>query len=256
MAVSGFGSFLAKELTEIRRTWRMWVVPGVILFMGLSSPIIAQITPALVTSLTGQQPGLVINVPEPIALDSYMQWLKNLTQLVLFAIIIAGGGLMTAERRSGTAVMVLTKPVSRSAFVVAKTLSETMLLAVSTVVGAAICWALTLTLFGEAPLGALAAGTALWLLFAAMILALVIMLSVALNSQAGAAGLALVAYLSLSFLSNWSPARSYTPAGLLHAMSETLAGGSADLLWPALTAAAFTLLLVALAVAIFRRQEL
>ena len=45
--MSGFGAFLAKELTEIRRTWRIWVVPGIVIFMGLTSPVLAKLTPAL-----------------------------------------------------------------------------------------------------------------------------------------------------------------------------------------------------------------
>ena len=45
--MSGFSTFLAKEFTEIRKTWRIWVIPGMLLFFAITSPIIADITPAL-----------------------------------------------------------------------------------------------------------------------------------------------------------------------------------------------------------------
>ena len=40
-AMTGFGAFMQKELTEIRRTWRLWVIPGILVFFGVTSPIIA-----------------------------------------------------------------------------------------------------------------------------------------------------------------------------------------------------------------------
>ena len=54
----GLGAFLGKELTEIRRTWRLWVIPGMLLFFGVTSPIIAALTPALVQSMAASQPGV------------------------------------------------------------------------------------------------------------------------------------------------------------------------------------------------------
>jgi hypothetical protein len=39
--MTGFGAFLRKELIEIRRTWRLWVIPGMLVFLGVTSPIIA-----------------------------------------------------------------------------------------------------------------------------------------------------------------------------------------------------------------------
>ena len=68
--MTGFGAFLRKELTEIRRTWRHWVVPGMLVFLGVTSPIIAAVTPALLRSMSTAQPGMVIQVPEPTALDA------------------------------------------------------------------------------------------------------------------------------------------------------------------------------------------
>jgi ABC-2 type transport system permease protein len=102
-----------KELTEIRRTWRLWVIPGMLVFFGVTSPIIAALTPALVKSVAASQPGVVMRVPTPRALDAYAQFLKNLDQFMLIAVIIAGAGVVSGERGSGTAILALTKPLSR-----------------------------------------------------------------------------------------------------------------------------------------------
>ena len=50
--MSGALHFLSKELMEIRRTWRLPTVGGVLLFFAVMSPLAALATPALVASVT------------------------------------------------------------------------------------------------------------------------------------------------------------------------------------------------------------
>ena len=80
--MTGFGAFLRKEVTEIRRTWRIWVIPGMLVFFGITSPIIAALTPALVSSMSQSQPGVVIRIPPPTWIDAFAQFLKNLNEMV------------------------------------------------------------------------------------------------------------------------------------------------------------------------------
>jgi ABC-2 type transport system permease protein len=131
--MSGFTTFLGKELTEIRKTWRIWVIPGMLIFFAITSPIIAQVTPALLGSISKSQPGMVVKIPPPTWRDSYAQYLKSLSQMVLIAVVITGAGAVSGERSSGTAILTLTKPVSRAGFVLAKILSQAGLLIVATV---------------------------------------------------------------------------------------------------------------------------
>jgi len=85
--MSGFAAFAGKEAREILRTWRIWVLPGILLFFALTGPVLAKLTPQLVGALAGDQlKGLVI--PTPTYHDAYTQWIKNLSQIALFALII------------------------------------------------------------------------------------------------------------------------------------------------------------------------
>ncbi|MBA4370563.1 MAG: hypothetical protein C0418_03170 [Coriobacteriaceae bacterium] len=254
--MSGFAAFLAKEFTEIRRTWRIWVVPGILIFVGLTSPVLAKLTPALIGSITAGQPGFVIEIPDPVPADAVAQWVKNLTQMVLIAEIVAAAGLVSGERRRGTTILVLTKPVSRDAFVLAKWVSEMALVTVATLVAAAGCYLVTLAVFGTAPLGLFVETTALWLVLAAFFDALVFALSVWTGSTAAAAGIGIGGYFLVSALTVWAPARAMTPAGLLVAVTAAPSGQG----FPVTFALPVTLVLTAglllLAVALFRRQEL
>lgn len=253
----GFTAFLHKEIAEILRTWRIWVLPGIVLFFALTGPPLAKLTPELLSSLMAdQQPGVVIQLPDPTYMDAYLSWTKNLSQMVIIAVMIMFGGIISAEKRSGTATLVLTKPLSRSAFVVAKYLSSAALLALPVVLGGVATWGVTLAVFGTAPLGALAGATGAWLVFGLLFVALLEFLSVAFDSHAGASGLGLVAYLLVSISALWSPAVRYSPAGLVSAPNAIIAGEAVGLLWPIVTSLALTVALVAASILVFRRREL
>lgn len=255
--MSALGVFLVKELREIVRTWRIWVLPGIVLFFAASGPPLARVTPQLLSSLMDSEAtGVVIQLPDPTYIDAYLQWTKNLSQIVIFALIIMFAGAISAEKRSGTAVLTLTKPLSRPAFVLGKFVSHTLLLLVTTLVGAALTWALTAVVFGEAPLGPLAGATAVWLISGVFFVALMMLLSAAMDSQAGAAGVGLVVYLLLSIATVWEPAVRYSPAALVNAPTDIVMSEAVTLGWPIGVTVALTVLLAVAAVAVFRKREL
>jgi ABC-2 type transport system permease protein len=254
--MQGFGAFLGKEVREIFRTWRMWVLPGLFVFIGLTSPVLARFTPQLVASVAGGDTGIVIELPEPTTVDAYMQFSKNAVQMVLIAIIIIAAGLIASERKSGTAVLVLTKPLDRAGFVVAKFAANVLLLVGATVLGAALCVGVTAVMFDTTGIVRFAAATGLWLLFASMFVAVMILFSTILGSQAGASGAGVAFYLVISVLAAWGPTRDHSPAGLMSAGDRLLLGHEVQLAWPIATSILMTVLAVAAAVLVFRRQEL
>src|SRR5512133_1528407 len=142
----GLAAFLRKEFVEIFRTWRIWVLPGIVLFFAITGPPLAKYTLEILrTVMPEQQAGAIIGaLPVPTHVDSYLQWTKNLSQIVLIAAIIMFGGMVSSEKRSGTATLVLTKPLSRSAFVIAKFLSSSLLLVVTVAVGGLLTGGMTL----------------------------------------------------------------------------------------------------------------
>lgn len=256
LRLSGFRAFFAKEMLEIRRTWRIWVIPGMLLFFAITSPIIALVTPSLVSSLSGSQPGLVIQMPDPTATDSFAQFLKNLTQIVLIAVVIAGAGVVSGERSSGTAVLVLTKPLSRAAFVVAKILAQLLLLVCFTAIGAVICAALTNVLFGPAPWLSFVTAVCLWLVNAMLLVVVMTLFSAWFPSRGAAAGAGLAFMFLTLLLSLWPRAVTHSFVGLLSLAGTALAGRPVAWIWPVATAAAGSIVLAVAAVKVFERQEL
>ena len=249
-----FRAFLAKDLREIVRTWRIWVLPGILLFSAVTGPPTARFTKELLSTISGDMFNPMM--PDPTWVDSYAQWTKNLSQLVAFALIIALGSAISGEKRTGTAIMVLTKPLTRAGFVLSKFVSTVVLLVASTVLMMLVTWGVTLIWFPNAPFGPLLAATAAWLLFALLLVAVVLVASAAVDSGAGAAGIGLGFFFLLMLAGIWGPMLRWTPAGMVNAPVALGADVEVDLLWPALTTAALTVVLVWLAVRVFERREL
>jgi ABC-2 type transport system permease protein len=247
--------FVLKELLETLRTWRLPVVGGVLLFLAVMSPLAALAAPALVKSLTSSQPGVVIELPPATYLDSYAQWVKNLSQIGMMLVIFSSAGLISTETASGTAAMVLSKPVSRSSFVVAKFVVQAVLVKVSLLVGTAVVLLGTRLAFGEAPAVRLLAAVCAWLVLAVVLMALAECFS-AVMSTVAAAVMTLVVWGVAGVVALWRPLVEWTPVGLLGAPSALLAGKSADVAVPALTGVFTAFALVALAAALYSRREL
>jgi len=251
-----FQTFLGKEAGETFKTWRLWVLPGILVFLGLSSPILTRLTPALLRATANSQPGVVIKLPPPTAVDSYVQFMGNLAQLVMIALIIAAAATISTEVKSGTAALVLTKPMSRAGFVVSKAASQLGLLVAATALGAAVCVATTVVLFDDAAIGPFVEAVALWLVFAAMMLALTIMLSAAMRGQAPAAGAGIGIWVALLALTGLPLIRDHSPAGLIAANDAALRHRDVALLWPVAASLVLGVVFVLGGIWFFRRREL
>jgi ABC-2 type transport system permease protein len=256
LSLRGFGAFVAKELLETRKTWRLWVLPGVLVFLGLTTPIMAAVTPAILRATAERQPGVVIHFPPPTSADAYVQFMGNLAQLALLVVIITGAAAVAGERRAGTAVLVLTKPLSRAAFVWAKVVANLAVLVIATAIGAALCVVMTILLFDTMHVAAFLESVALWLALAAMFVCLMVFLSAALDRQAAAAGAGLAVYAAIFAMTGFPLLRDRSPAGLLGANDALLKGREAALAMPLAATLVLAIIFVLAAAWAFRRKEL
>ncbi len=254
--MKGFTPFLRKELSETLRTWRIWVLPGFLLFSALSSPLVTYLMPTLLDSLGTAQQRLSITVSDPTALQAYLEFLGNLSELTLFALVIAYGGIVSGEVRSGTAALTLAKPLSRAAFVAGKWLSQGAVILVAAGLGTLICIGLTQLLFGGGPAGRTIVAVALWATYALMLLAVMVWLSVELKAPAAASGAGVGVYAALLVLAQFEVTSSGTPAGLPAAGLAIVRGEPAQWLGPLVATAVVAAACLVAAVLRFERREI
>jgi ABC-2 type transport system permease protein len=254
--MNGFAPFLRKEVDETVRTWRLWVLPGFLLFAALSSPVVTYLMPTLLDSLGTAQQGLSITVSDPTALQAYIEYLGNLSELTLFALVIAYGGIVSGEVRGGTAALTLAKPLSRAAFVLGKWLSQAAVILIAAALGTIICVGLTQLLFDGGPAGRLVLAVALWAFYALMLLAVMVLLSIELKAPAAASGAGVGVYAALLVLAQFEVTSSATPAGLPAAGLAIVRGEPAQWAGPLAATVAVTAACLVAAVLRFERREI
>ncbi|MBC7341275.1 MAG: ABC transporter permease subunit [Clostridia bacterium] len=256
--MTGTLAFLKKELRETWSTHRLYVILAIFVLIGFTSPLLAKMAPDILGSMA-KDSGLSIQIPPPTAVDAYSQLFKNLNNLGTLAVIFSLIGLVVDEKMRGSAIMMITKPVPRWAFITSKYVVSAGLVLLSTALSYAACLYYTLLIFHETHLATSLAATLLAMIFYLLVLALTLLASTVGRSLALSGGIAIAGVLLLSLLPQLNPWLAHYSPGALIGYQAKLVEGSvvlADTLPAVGITLALTVVLVALSVLIFGRQEL
>ncbi|MGG0644978.1 ABC transporter permease subunit [Sporosarcina gallistercoris] len=110
--------FLKKEWTESLKSYKLLLTLLIFSVLGIMNPFTAKITPMLMKNFMPE--GAVLNLPDPTALDSWLQFYKNFPQMGLFIFILLFSTMMSKELEKGTLVILLTKGLRRSTVITTK----------------------------------------------------------------------------------------------------------------------------------------
>ncbi len=136
-----------KEWMELIRSHRLLVVAVVLVFFGLTSPLMTKLTPEL-GKLMPADSGISIQVTRPPSVgDVIVQYVKNTAQFGILLAILLSMGTVAQEKDKGTAAMILVKPLPRGAFLGAKFMALAALFAITILAAAIACYYYTLLLF-------------------------------------------------------------------------------------------------------------
>ncbi len=256
-AVASFRILFGKEMLEQVRTLRLVVVVAVLALFGATSPLLAKLLPDIVKLAGAQAGGLTITMPPPTMADAIAQLVKNVGQFgALIAILVSMGSVAT-EKDRGTAGFVLTKPIGRGSFIVAKATSIAVLLGVGLAAGYALAWFYTALLFEAPPVaGFVASGIALWISLL-VVAAVTFLFSVLAGSSMVAGGAGFVVLIVAGILAAIPGVGPYTPTGLwVPATNLALGADAGNVVGPLIVNALISVGCVSLAAVAFRRQEL
>ena len=144
-------------------------------------------------------------------------------------------GSVATEKERGTAALILTKPASRAAFLIAKIVAIATTLGISTAIAAAGAWFYTFVLFEPLPVAGFVAATILQWLALVTYAAITFLGSTLTRSALAAAGLGVAAFIVLGILSIVPAIGHYLPIGLgVPARGLALGQGGVDVLGPAI----------------------
>jgi len=250
-----FWIVLRKELLEQWRTYRLLIVAAVLIAFGLSSPLLAKFTPELLKSIPDIPPGLLELIPEPTLADAVGQYVENMSQFGILLAVLMSMGSVAQEKERGTAAMMLTHPVTRSTFLLAKFSALAVTFTISLSLAALGCWYYTLLLFDALPWGSFLALNGLMLVVFLVYISAVLLCSTLANSQGGAAGLAFGALVLIAGVGSLPRIGEYLP-GRLFRWGAELALGGGEAAWPAFwVSLGLIAAFLVTAWLVFRRQE-
>lgn len=226
--MKGFWPLLKKEIKEQMRTYRAVVVGGVFVFFGLSTPLLLKYLPEIV-KLAGEQ--VPVTIPPPTAAQSLVEYAGTIGQVGVLVAVLVGMGSISNELQRGTAVMTLSKPVSRSAFVNAKLAAMSLTFVLSLLVASAFCFVYTLVLIGEAGVGPFVVLNLLAALFLVFSLAVTLLFSSLFSSSIAAGGVSIAVLIGQAVLSSVPVIGDYMPGKLLGWGNALVQGGAGKDYW-------------------------
>lgn len=249
--------FTGKELKELWKTYKFLILWAVLLLFGMLSPLFAKLTPELFSQIDLGL-GAPLQLPDATFLDAYVQFFKNMTQICLIVLVLVLSGTIPHELKSGTAVLMLSKGLSRSSFILSKYTAALLCWAAGYALSAAVCFGYTQFLFPEqSPKSLGMALFALWL-FGAFLLACVAFGGV-LFSQAYAGALLTGGAVVVCYLAGLIPGvKRFSPTFLASCNLELISGARAaqEILPALLVTAALCIMLLAGSILTFRKKQL
>jgi ABC-2 type transport system permease protein len=248
---------LRKELLEQWRSYRLLIVTVVLLlFGGFLAPLTAKYTPELITALAPNGDEIARLMPEPTAAVAVEEYVGNVSQFGVLAVVLVAMGIVAQEKDKGTAALMLVKPLPRWAFLAAKFVALTITFTIGIVVAGTVCYYYTMLLFEALDLSMWVAANGMLLLFLLVYAALTLFCSTLTRSQVASGGLALGLLMILSVIGALPTVGDYLP-GRLVTWSGTIMASGGTAWWSAVWG---SLAVVVLALvgswAMFTRQEL
>ena len=118
--MTGLRHLFFSELMAQVRTYRLLTYAAALFVTGIGSMITLRYLPDIL-ELTGED--IVIQFPEQTAVDAMLGYGGNVAQIGTLLVVLLAMGSVARERENGIASLILSKPVSESAYVLAKLLA-------------------------------------------------------------------------------------------------------------------------------------
>lgn len=193
-------AFTKKEITDQIRSGKLLFLGILFLLFGIMNPAVAKLTPWLLEMFSEAmaESGMVITEVTVSAMDSWVQFYKNIP-MALIAFVLIQGSIFTKEYTSGTLVLSLTKGFERYKAVLSKTFTLMSLWSL----GYWLCFGVTYVynayFWDNSIAQNLGLSALCWWLFGVWVISMVVLFSTLFNSTSGvilcSGGIAAVCYL-------------------------------------------------------------
>ena len=190
---------LKYDFYHLRKTSKFIVFPVVIILFAIISPITARYMNQIL-DLALSDSGINIVLTDPTVLDSYLQYIGNLYETILFVVLFVGVGFFIKDKTKGLLPLVLSKPISKTKYLLSKYISLNILILVSLLLGYLVFSYYTYFIFKEVDMFGMFLTTMLFFVFAIYILSISLFTATHFNSYLASVSVTFGIYILTSML--------------------------------------------------------
>jgi len=249
-------TFVKKEFIESLRTYKLIIMLTIFTLFGIMNPLVAKLTPELLKMLETE--GMVISLPDPTAIDSFMQFFKNVGQMGVLVLVIIFAGIMANEFSRGTLVNILTKGLKRRTVILAKFTTSAIIWTLSYLLCLAVTYGYTAYFWDVTGLqNVFLAFSGLWL-FGVLLISLLILGGTLFKTFSGSlllCGGTVVVMMLLNIIPN---VQKYNPAILLGDGTALLTNmvPTTNFLTPLIVCSVSVVVVITASIVVFDRKQI
>jgi ABC-2 type transport system permease protein len=239
-----FRTLYSKEMLEALRSYRLVWIPAVFMMLGIMQPLTTYYLPDILRASGDVPPGMLDGYEMPGAAAVMAQALGQYGTIGMLVLVLAVMNSLAGERSSGSAELLMVKPIAPLVIVLAKWTAHLTVLFIALGLGAAAAGYYTWQLIGSLSLNDSLAATGVYGLWLLCAVSLTLFFSAFMRGPA-AAFLALLSAAAISLIHSLLPLRfGWLPAALPDLSAGLLAGDSSAGLGSILSAVLLILLCI------------
>lgn len=212
-----------KDIMEFIRTKKAFAVLCIFIFVGISAPISIYIEPKLVKMMVSEYgSGILKKFQQRTFGSCYTELFNNLNQIGIITIMLFTVGEVCEERKSGTISLILTKNISRTAFITSKFISRLIIFGLSYLISMFSCIIYSEILFSKYYVNGMWYGLCISFLYAMNILALSIFVSILMKNVTMSLVVAFIIYIMLKIINSIPIIEKFTPSAAFNYINKLL----------------------------------
>ncbi len=210
------------EWLRLWRTGRLIVLLVVFALFGLLGPLTAAYLPEILGAAT-QAEGVVVELPEPVPADGLVQYVGNVSQLGLLAVVVVAAMALAVDAKPGLATFYRTRQPVAWRLVLPRWVASTLAVVAAWTLGLLAAWYETVLLIGDVAPQAIAIGWLLWALYLAFAVAVVALAAGLARSTIAVSAMSLAFLLGLALVGLIPPIAEWLPSRLVGAPASLAA---------------------------------
>ena len=249
---------LKYDFYYLQKTSKFIIFPVLLVMLAIMSPLTARyLNEILAYTLEGT--GIVIDLGMPTVIESYSQYIGNLYELYLYVVIFVAAGMFINDKTKGLLPLIISKPISRTKYIVSKYLSLNIFLLISLLIGYFVFDYYTFFLFSEIDMIGMFYATLLFFVYLLYVTSITLFSATHTKSYLLAIITTFGIILFLGALKLWEVGvLKFIPGYLMNNIISILmnTAETSDIIYNVLLTLAISIVFVVLSIIRFRKQDI